>query len=129
VLLLLWGAGPGVDIGDEATWRAASPHWSKERRDLIARKYAAALAGQDEPEFDDPDPVRGWAAQYLNVWPLLLGHGDDVVMPNWGSCSTTERSWWGGCAWGGCGSGSCLDLGGLLFDGPGAARGRGECGP
>jgi hypothetical protein len=91
VLLMFWGAGPGVDIGDEATWRAASPHWSRQRRDLIARKYAAALAGQDEPEFDDPDPVRGWAAQYLNVWPLLLGHGDDVVMPNWGSCSTTER--------------------------------------
>jgi hypothetical protein len=68
----------------------ASPHWSKDRRDLIARKFAMAMAGQDEPEFDDPDPVRGWAAQYLNVWPLLLGQGDDVVMPNWGGCSTSE---------------------------------------
>ena len=90
VLLLLWGAFPGADVGDESTWRAASPHWTKDRRDLVARKFAAAMAGQDEPEFDDPDPIRGWAAQYLNVWPLLLSHGDDVVMPNWGACSTTN---------------------------------------
>jgi hypothetical protein len=84
VLLLLWGAHPAADIADEATWRAASPHWSKDRRDLMARKYHAALAGQDEPEFDDPDPVRGWAAQYLNVWPLLLG-GDQAsrIFPDW----------------------------------------------
>lgn len=84
VLLLLWGARPGSDFAEEATWRAASPHWSQDRRDLIARKYAAALAGQDEPEFDDPDPVRGWAAQYLNVWPLLDANG--VVLPGWGVC-------------------------------------------
>src|SRR5690349_15428345 len=57
----------------------------------MARKYAAALAGQDEPEFDDPDPVRGWAAQYLNVWPLLLGPASDaLVMPNWPLCATTN---------------------------------------
>jgi hypothetical protein len=55
---------------------------------LIGRKYAAALAGQDEPEFDDPDPIRGWAAQYLNVWPLLLG-GDAAVMPTWHLCATS----------------------------------------
>lgn len=82
VLLLMWGATPGADLADEATWRAASPHWTEDRRALIARKYAAALAGQDEPEFDDPDPVRGWAAQYLNVWPLLLGD-QGSIFPNW----------------------------------------------
>jgi hypothetical protein len=59
ILLLLWGAPPGSDYADEAAWRLASPHWSKDRRDLMARKYAAALAGQDEPEFDDPDPDPG----------------------------------------------------------------------
>jgi hypothetical protein len=90
VLLLFWGARPDADIGDEAVWRASSPHWSQARRDLVARKFAAAMAGQDDPEFDDPDPIRGWAAQYLNVWPLLMGHGDDVVMPHWGACSTAE---------------------------------------
>jgi len=85
VLLLLWGARPGADYADEETWREASPHWSQDRRELMARKYAAALAGQDEPEFDDPDPVRGWAAQYLNVWPLLEG-GAGSVLPGWGAC-------------------------------------------
>jgi hypothetical protein len=89
VLLMLWGARPDADIGLEATWRSASPHWSQARRDLVARKFAAAMAGQDEPEFDDPDPVRGWAAQYLNVWPLLLA-ADDVVMPKWGACASAE---------------------------------------
>jgi hypothetical protein len=89
VLLLLWGARPDADFADEATWRAASPHWSEDRRSLIARKYAAALAGVDEPEFDDPDPVRGWAAQYLNVWPLLVGRGDGIL-PNWSARATDE---------------------------------------
>lgn len=81
VLILMWGARSDADWSKEATWRAASPHWTKARRDLVARKYAAALAGQDEPEFDDPDPIRGWAAQYLNVWPLLLGPGRDSILP------------------------------------------------
>lgn len=90
VLLLFWGARPGADMGDEATWRASSPHWSKDRRDLMARKYAAAIAGQDEPEFDDPDPVRGWAAQYLNVWPLLVGARADSIFPNWDTLATGE---------------------------------------
>jgi hypothetical protein len=87
VLLLFWGAHPDADFANEATWRSASPHWSKDRRDLMARKYAAALAGEDEPEFDDPDPVRGWAAQYLNVWPLLLGRGVGIF-PNWADLAT-----------------------------------------
>jgi hypothetical protein len=88
VLLLLWGAPPDMDVAEEATWKAASPHWSKDRRDLIARKYAAALAGQDEPEFDDPDPVRGWAAQYLNVWPLLTSTSPSIL-PNWHHLKTS----------------------------------------
>lgn len=86
VLLLLWGAHPDADVSDEATWRLSSPHWSEDRRNLVARKYAAALAGQDEPEFDDPDPVRGWAAQYLNVWPLL-GARPDEMLPEWDNCA------------------------------------------
>lgn len=81
VLLLLWGAPPGADLSLEETWRLASPYWTTDRRDLIARKYAAALAGQDEPEFDDPDPLRGWAAQYLNVWPLL--ESSEGLFPGW----------------------------------------------
>lgn len=88
VLLLLWGAHPDADVADVATWKAASAHWSEARRILIAKKYAAALAGQDDPEFDDPDPVRGWAAQYLNVWPRLLESGTSIF-PNWSDLATT----------------------------------------
>jgi len=88
VLLMLWSAHPDADYADEATWKASSPHWSKDRRDLMARKYAAALAGVDEPEFDDPDPVRGWASQYLNVWPRLL---ESVlpIFPKWSDLATS----------------------------------------
>jgi hypothetical protein len=75
----------------ESTWRAASPHWSEDRRSLIGRKYAAAAAGQDEPEFDDPDPVRGWAAQYLNVWPLLLGVHGGGILPRWNKLGTDSE--------------------------------------
>lgn len=90
VLLLMWGAHPLADVADEATWRAASPHWTEARRALVARKYLAALAGEQEPEFDDPDPVRGWAAQYLNVWPLLLGTDDSKILQGWAGLATEE---------------------------------------
>lgn len=78
VLLLLWGASKDDDPGDPDTWRAASPYWTEERRQMIAAKYEAALAGEEDPEFDDPDPMRGFQAQYLNVWsiaePRLIGN-------------------------------------------------------
>jgi hypothetical protein len=70
VLLLLWGARPGSDPADVNVWRAASPYWSDDRRMMIAGKYEKALAGEDDPELDDPDPMRGFEAQYLNVWRL-----------------------------------------------------------
>ncbi|MFT4189849.1 MAG: HNH endonuclease [Aeromicrobium sp.] len=70
VVLLVWAAPPGSDPADPAVWRAASPHWSEARRKLISRKYDAALAGQADPEADDPDPLAGFASQYLNVWRL-----------------------------------------------------------
>ncbi len=81
-LLLLWGARPQDDPGDEATWRAASPHWSDDRRRMLASKYEKALAGEVDPEADDPDPMEGFRAQYLNVWPPLnvkITRGEPVV--------------------------------------------------
>ena len=89
ILLLLWGAHPDADVANVQTWRDASPHWSADREALIGRKHAAALAGQHEPEFDDPDPVRGWAAQYLNVWPLLTA-ASQSIMPSWPLVATAE---------------------------------------
>lgn len=69
-LLLLWGAEADCDPGDPEVWKAASPFWTEDRRKMIASKYAKALAGEDDPEFDDPDPMRGFMAQYLNVWTI-----------------------------------------------------------
>ncbi|MGA5306510.1 terminase [Micromonospora taraxaci] len=69
-LLLLWAAPVGSDPGDPEVWRAASPHWSEDRRRLIEDKYTKALAGEADPQADDPDPMAGFTAQYLNIWPL-----------------------------------------------------------
>lgn len=88
VLLILWGAHPDLDYQDVATWKQASPHWSDDRYNLIKRKYLKAKAGENDPEIDDPDPIRGWAAQYLNVWPRLF-ESDKSIFPNWSNLSTT----------------------------------------
>jgi hypothetical protein len=69
-LLLVWAAPNGADVGDPEVWRAASPHWSEDRRRLITGKYAKALAGEADPQADDPDPMAGFTAQYLNMWQL-----------------------------------------------------------
>jgi hypothetical protein len=70
VVLMVWAAPAGSDPGDPEVWRAASPHWSDHRRRLIASKYEKALAGQADPQADDPDPLAGFASQYLNIWRL-----------------------------------------------------------
>ena len=81
-LVLLWGARAGADPADPATWRAASPHWTAQREQMIREKYGKALAGEEDPEADDLDPVRGWESQYLNVWrtrPARRVPGSPVV--------------------------------------------------
>ena len=95
VLLLLWGARPQDDPGARATWKAASPHWSEDRERMLAAKYDAALAGEVDPEADDPDPMEGFRAQYLNVWPPLNVkpvRGEPVVdRVAWGELTATGR--------------------------------------
>ncbi len=86
-LLLMWAAHPDSDYADLSTWKASSPHWSADRLELIQERYNAALAGQIEPEIDDPDPIRGWASQYLNVWPRLFESGKSL-WPNWENLAT-----------------------------------------
>lgn len=87
VVLILWAAPAGSDPGNPDVWRAASPHWSEDRRKLIARKYEAALAGQADPQADDPDPLAGFASQYLNIWRLnerAATTGDPITdEPTW----------------------------------------------
>ena len=73
--------------GDQVMAMFAQNMGVKVIRVNAAERYFAALKGVDEPEFDDPDPVRGWAAQYLNVWPLLIGANADGLFPNWPNLS------------------------------------------
>ena len=37
---------------------------------MLAAKYEKALLGEADPQADDPDPMEGFRAQYLNIWPL-----------------------------------------------------------
>uniref|UniRef100_UPI002B27771E HNH endonuclease n=1 Tax=Nocardioides sp. TaxID=35761 RepID=UPI002B27771E len=81
-LLLVWAAPAGSDIADPEVWRAASPHWTEDRRKMIAAKYAAAMAGTIDAEADEPDPVAGFCAQYLNQWRLsgrVVVRGNELV--------------------------------------------------
>ncbi|MFJ8685061.1 terminase [Micromonospora wenchangensis] len=85
-LLLLWGAPAGSDPGDPEVWRAASPHWSEDRRRMIADKYAKAVAGEADPQADDPDPMAGFTAQYLNIWPLREVAVTAIDLDAWANC-------------------------------------------
>ena len=87
VLILIWAALHGSDPADRAVWRAASPHWSEARLQLMSDKYDAAARGEVDPSADDPDPMAGFVAQYLNVWPIRAA---DVQR---GEPITTEHTW------------------------------------
>lgn len=91
-LLLLWGITPDMDIFDEATWKAASAHWSEDRRDMIAAKLAEAQ--EAGPQIDDPDPVGSWANQFLNRWDLVVRpkvRGEQLVDAETWSALEAER--------------------------------------
>lgn len=96
-VLLVWGVDPsrlaGLSpqqraemLGDPALWKAASPHWSEDRARYIAGKWAKALTTKPTP--DNPDPVRTFEKQYLNVWTLDIDTsipGDPITEPaRWG---------------------------------------------
>jgi hypothetical protein len=70
ILLLWWGAPPGADISDPEVWEAASPYWDEDRAEFVASMYAKALAGEEDPELDDVDPMRAFECQYANKWNL-----------------------------------------------------------
>lgn len=81
-LLLVWAAPPDADVSDPQVWRDASPHWSEDRQRMISAKFEKARAGEVDPEADDPDPMAGFCAQYLNMWPLrdrTVVRGDELI--------------------------------------------------
>ncbi len=67
-LLLVWCAAPDADPQDEREWRAASPHWDEDRLELMRDRWTQIQSGRVVPDPDEPDPVEGFKAQYLNVW-------------------------------------------------------------
>ncbi|MFT4010876.1 MAG: HNH endonuclease [Nocardioidaceae bacterium] len=96
-LLLWWGALPQDDTGDPAVWRAASPYWSQDRAQMIAKKFAKARRGEGDPELDDPDPVAGFRSQYLNSWLLserAVARGNPLLSEDaWGQLCTAMHSY------------------------------------
>lgn len=86
-LLMVWAAPPGADPSDPEVWKAASPHWSEDRRRMITGKYARALAGEADPDADDPDPMAGFTAQYLNSWRL------ETVSTEKGDPAVSSEEW------------------------------------
>ncbi len=89
-LWIEWSAPPTAELGDEAAWRAASPHWHRRRRDGIVEEYAKALAGDGADE-DETDPLEGFATQWLNRWPARRrrsGHGEPLLPEGvWERCA------------------------------------------
>lgn len=72
-LIVEWSAPSHFDLTDVAGWRLASPHWTRQREQLIRGAVQRALSGvavQDDP--DEPDPVESVRAQWLNQWPAKL---------------------------------------------------------
>lgn len=92
-LLLWWGALPTDDPGDPETWRKASPYWDEERAEFVASMYRKALRGEQDPELDDPDPMRGFQSQYCNVWRLKERRtiGEPVISPDAWEALTVAR--------------------------------------
>ncbi len=86
-LLMLWGCAPDADIGDPEVWRLSSPYWDEDRLEMVSDRYERAMAGEADPEADDPDPLAGFASQYCNKWPAPTARratGEPVV---------TETEW------------------------------------
>jgi hypothetical protein len=87
-LLLLWGVLDASAAGDPETWKAASPHWSRDREKMIAAKYEKAINGEVDPLSGDPDPMESFLGQYLCRWDMrptsASSVGDEVI---------SERAW------------------------------------
>jgi hypothetical protein len=67
-LLLEWSPPPDLDRADPAAWRAASPHWGRQREQLVAKALQRALAGE-VADSTEADPIVGFDTQWLNRWP------------------------------------------------------------
>lgn len=78
-LLLEWSAPRDTDIDDRQAWRAASPHWGKNRERLL-EKQVARVHADETLDPDEIDPVESFRAQYLNVWPVRTSSNPGAVL-------------------------------------------------
>jgi len=67
-LLLEWSPPPDLDRADPTAWRLASPHWSRQREQLVEKALQRALAGE-VADSTEADPIVGFDTQWLNRWP------------------------------------------------------------
>ena len=73
--LVEWSAPRDMPIDEPESWRLASPHWGPNREKTVRGAYERALNGE-VADIDEPDPIEGFRAQWLNQWPLTLVRGD-----------------------------------------------------
>lgn len=90
-LWLEWSADPTLADDDPAGWRQASPSWTARRHKLIARRYAAAIAGEGTDDPDELDPLEAFRTQWLNRWPRInrrrKGRGEPIIeRDRWAAC-------------------------------------------
>jgi hypothetical protein len=67
-LLMEWSAPRATGLEDREAWRAASPHWTRQRERLLDAKLARVQTGVSEDP-DEDDPIESFRSQYLNIWP------------------------------------------------------------
>jgi hypothetical protein len=90
VLLMWWAADDDVDVTDPVQWRLASPYWDAQRERMIRGILDRAMRGEADSDVDDPDPLEGFKAQYLNLWPAAT-----APRLNPGEVAFTETEWAG----------------------------------
>lgn len=71
-LLVEWSTPRFYDLDDVGGWRLASPHWSRQREQLIRGAVRRAMSGFASEDPTEPDPVEAVRSQWLNQWPAKL---------------------------------------------------------
>jgi hypothetical protein len=97
LLILEWSSPAGLDRGDRAGWRMASPHWTVQREQLVEDAYARVMRGESvDPE--EPDPLPSFDAQWLNRWPAVHVRADEdpdervASGDEWNACTWTDAA-------------------------------------